>query len=60
MGVLRSIAKCTINEEIWTNPGVHLTCRRFEDEIELVVVRCFLCEEIKRGARAVQRIDDLR
>ena len=28
-------------------PGVHLTCRRFEDEIELFVDGCFLCEESK-------------
>ena len=31
------------------NPGVHLTCGRFEDEIELCGVGCaFLCKETKQ------------
>ena len=47
--MLRSLAKGKIDEEIWNNPGVHLTCRRFEDEVELL---CWVLS--LRGDQAVE------
>ena len=45
------------------NPGVHLTCRRFEDEIELFIDGCYLCEESKQTVRELsmsQEMDNRR
>ena len=41
-------ASQNLTERSGVNPGVRLTCRRFEDEVELFDVKCCLCEESKR------------